>query len=119
LQSPRKYGCIGAYPLGDGRANSSTITAWYCDGALTPRGSQFEGEWTKRVDVSAAWNIPVSGIPGRIQLRADVFNLFDFEGATDFVESGELALGTPNPDYGRVSAYQTPRYVRLGLSYQF
>lgn len=119
LQSPRKYGCIGAYPFADGRASQTTITAWYCNGVLTPRGSQFEGEWIKRVDASLAWNLPVGGIPGRVQLRADVFNIFDFEGGTDFVETGELALGTANPDYQRISGYQTPRYVRLGLSYQF
>lgn len=119
LQSPRKYGCIGAYPLGDDRASATTITAWYCNGVLTPRGSQFEGEWTKRVDASLAWNLPLGGIPGRVQLRADVFNIFDFEGATDFVETGDLALGTPNPDYGRISAYQQPRTIRLGLSYEF
>lgn len=119
LQSPRKYGCIGAYPRSDGRASPSTITAWYCDGVLTPRGTQFEGEWFKNVDVSAAWTLPLNGIPGRVQLRADVFNIFDFESATDFVEAGDLSLGSSNPDYGRVSSYQTPRFVRLGLSYQF
>lgn len=119
LQSPRKYGCIGSYPLGDGRASPTTITAWYCNGVLTPRGSQFEGEWFKTIDASVSWNIPLSGIPGRVQLRADVFNILDFEGATDFVEAGDRAPGTPNPDYQRISSYQTPRYVRLGLSYQF
>lgn len=119
LQSPRKYGCIGSYPLGDGRASPTTITAWYCNGVLTPRGSQFEGEWYKNVDVSLAWNLPFSGIPGRVQFRADVFNIFDFESATDFVEAGELAPGAANPDYQRISGYQTPRYIRLGLSYQF
>lgn len=126
LQSPRKYGCIGSYPTEAptpthplGRANAATITAWYCNGVLTPRGSQFEGEWFKKVDLSLAWNIPMSGIPGRVQFRADVFNIFDFEGATDFVEAGDQTATTANPDYQRISAYQTPRYIRLGLSYQF
>lgn len=119
LQSPRKYGCIGAYPYSDGRASPSTITAWYCGGRPTPRGSQFEGEWLKNIDLSAAWNIPLESMPGKIQLRADVFNIFDFESATDFIETGDISLGSPDPDYGRISAYQTPRYVRLGLSYQF
>ncbi len=131
LQSPRKYGCIGSYPEIDGRASRSTITAWYCNlagtsnpdgsgnGVLTPRGSQFEGEWYKSIDVSLAWNIPFSGMPGRVQVRADVFNIFDFESATDFVENGEISTDVPNAEYGRVSGYQTPRYVRLGLSYQF
>jgi hypothetical protein len=119
VQSPRKYGCIGAYPFADGRASQTTMTAWYCNGVLTPRGSQFDGEWIKRVDLSLAWNLPIGEMPGRLQLRADVFNVFDSEGATDFVEVGDRALGDPNPDYGRVSAYQTPRYVRLGVSYNF
>lgn len=119
LQSPRKYGCIGAYPFADGRASQTTMTAWYCNGVLTPRGSQFEGEWIKRVDLSMSWNLPITAIPGRVQMRADIFNVFDFEGAMDHVEVGDLALGDPNPDYGRISAYQTPRFVRLGLSYQF
>ncbi|MFN9439636.1 MAG: TonB-dependent receptor domain-containing protein [Brevundimonas sp.] len=126
LQSPRKYGCIGSYPFSDGRASRSTITAWYCNrtgapgaGVLTPRGSQFEGEWFKNVDVSLAWNLPMSAVPGRLQLRADVFNVFDFESATDFVETGELSTDSSNPDYQRISAYQTPRTVRVGVSYRF
>lgn len=126
LQSPRKYGCIGSYPYNDGRASRSTITAWYCNstgvanaGVPTPRGSQFEGEWRKQVDVSLAWNLPIEAIPGRVQLRADIFNVFDFEGAVDFNEFGELGTDTPDPEYGAITAYQTPRYVRLGLSYQF
>lgn len=125
LQSPRKYGCYGSYPFnedaatGDGRANPDTMTAWYCNNRLTPRGSQFEGEWFKQVDLSVSWNLPVTAIPGRVQLRADVFNVFDFEGATDFVEAGDLTRDDLNPDYGRISRYQTPRYVRVGLSYQF
>lgn len=135
LQSPRKYGCIGSYPYNDsgdpdadGRASPSTITAWYCNrgsdaspssSVLTPRGSQFEGEWYKSVDVSVAWNVPVAAMPGRVQLRADIFNIFDFESATDFVEIGETSTDVKNAEYGRISGYQTPRYVRLGLSYQF
>jgi outer membrane receptor protein involved in Fe transport len=118
IQSPRKYGCIGSYPLGDGRANPSVITAWYCNGELTPRGSQFKGEWSKRVDVSLSWNLDVP-IPGGIQLRADVFNIFDFQDATTFDETGDLAAGTPDPNYRNVTGYQAPRSVRLGFSYAF
>lgn len=126
LQSPRKYGCIGTYPFNnandpnaDGRASGSTVTAWYCNGVLTPRGSQFEGEWLKNVDLSVAWNLPMANIPGKVQLRADLFNVFDLASATRFVEVGENGPGSLNNDYGRVSAYQAPRTIRVGLSYQF
>lgn len=119
LQSPRKYGCIGTYPHADDRASSSTVTAWYCNGVLTPRGSQFEGEWFKNVDLSLAWNVPVSGVPGKVQLRADLFNVFDLTSATRFQEVGEDGPGSPNADYRHVTGYQAPRTVRVGLSYQF
>ena len=124
IQSPRHYGCIGAYPFDDGRAVASTVSAWYCNGELTPRGSVFSGQWQKRVDLSLAWNIEAFQLPGELQFRADVFNVFDFSGAQDYVEAGELTGGTfgapnINPDYRRVSSYQAPRSVRFGLSWSF
>lgn len=122
IQSPRHYGCIGSYPLGDGRAEPSTITANYCvrgaTSVLTPRGTQFEGQWNKRIDASVAWNIPTS-MAGRLQLRADVFNVFDFQGAADYDEVGDLSAGAASPNYKNITSYQAPRNIRLGLSYQF
>ena len=63
-------------------------------------------------------------MPEGVTLRADVFNVFDFSGAQDYVEAGELTGGTfgapnINPDYRRVSSYQAPRSVRFGLSWSF
>ena len=122
IQSPRAYGCIGSYPLGDGRAVPSTITANYCvrpgGSVLTPRGSQFDGQWTKRFDMSIAWDVPVA-IPGSVQIRADIFNVFDFTGVADYDEFGDASAGTASRNYKNILSYQTPRNIRVGLSYKF
>lgn len=118
MLSPRKYGCIGYYPFADGRASGSTLTSWYCDGELTPRGKSFSGDWINKVDVSLAYKMPITF--GDIEMRADVFNIFNFQGAEQYTEQGEIGgSGTLANNYGLPSAYQQPRYVRLSLKYSF
>ena len=117
--SPRKYGCIGYYPTpDDGRADSQTLTAWYCNGVLTPRGSSFNGDWIKNLDVSASYTIPTSY--GSVKLGADIFNLLDAQGVDAYIEQGETSgPGTPSLNYHKPSTYQSPRYVRLSVKYSF
>ncbi len=117
LQSPRAYGCMGYHPT-DPFARAYRVASWYCQGRATPRGTQFSGEWYRNVDLSLRYTVPVS-IPGNLVLRADVFNVFNFDGATDFVETGEITGGNANPNYRKPTAYQTPRYIRLGFDWQF
>ncbi len=117
--SPRHYGCIGYYPdLGDGRADSQTLTAWYCDGKLTPRGSQFKGDWINRLDISATYT---QTLPyGTLKYGVDIFNLFDAQGANILGEQGEISgPGNPNLNYKQPLSYQEPRYMRLSLRYAF
>jgi hypothetical protein len=52
-------------------------------------------------------------------LRADIFNLFNLSGGTDYDEFGETGSGLASATYGKVRAYQTPRSVRLGFDWQF
>jgi hypothetical protein len=125
LQSPRQYGCIGLHPEGydpaAGQFDPAQLygaAAFYCDGELTPRGSQFEGEWLKNIDVSFRYNVPLD-LPTNIVLRADIFNVFGFESATDFDEFGDEGNGDRNPFYQQITAYQQPRTVRLGLDIEF
>jgi len=130
ITSPSHYGCYGYYPLLDNRAESTTASAWYCNaqsptplaagkGYLTPRGSQFKGDWIKKIDLSAVYTVP-GDIFGSLQLRADVFNLLNSKGASNFSQQGETGgVGTKNYAYRTPSAYQTPRYVRVGFNYKF
>ena len=125
--SPRHYGCIGlapgTYANGDGAvANDSygVENARFCNDLVVDRGSRFTADWVTRFDVSFRYTVPeMAFVPGEITLRADIFNLFNLDGATDAYEFGELDGGGPDPQYGEDTWLQTPRYVRFGLDYQF
>lgn len=119
VQSPRQYGCIGYHPT-DAFAYEYGASSWYCNGQLTPRGSQFEGDWVTNMDVSFIYNVANPGIGKQMQFRADVFNIFNLQNGVDFYEHGEDGgIGDMNPDYRQVSSYQAPRSVRLGVTVRF
>lgn len=132
LQSPRKFGCIGSYPVGDGRGADSSSISWYCDAQIAAgvvdgtlgqpvgRGRAFESDWNKRIDVTIAYTIPMESIAGGITLRADVFNVFNFKSKLDFQEEGDRDdVNVREWFYGQPTGYQTPRYVRFGVSANF
>ncbi|MES2834612.1 MAG: TonB-dependent receptor [Pseudomonadota bacterium] len=140
IQSPRKFGCQGEHATDD-FAYQYAAASWFCDldrnGTLTPtpRGSQFESDWLKNLDLTFSYNLGEAfNMPGEgLTLRADIFNVFDFQSEQDFNEFGQLgdiaAAGfvgvNPNlpssadPNYGRVTAYQAPRTVRFSIAYRF
>lgn len=121
LQAPRKFGCIGVYDEragGPGRAATSSAASWYCGGELVGRGRAFESEWLKQIDLSLSYNIDIAGLRG-LQLRADLFNAFNWTSKLDYYELGEDDGGTPSPNYGKVTSYQQPRQVRFGVSVNF
>ncbi|HVZ29317.1 MAG TPA: TonB-dependent receptor [Asticcacaulis sp.] len=116
--SPRHYGCIGYYPFTDKRADQQTLTAWYCNSKLTPRGSQFKGDWINKLDLSFAYTDPLP--IGSVRYQLDVFNVLNAQGATIMGEFGEIGgVNTPNKNYMKALDYQGPRYVRLSVRYQF
>ena len=71
-------------------------------------------EWT--VDLHAGYSLPLAW--GRLELLLDVFNLFDHQGVVDYDQNTEVGFGVPNPDFGRRTAYQPPRTVRLGARFE-
>lgn len=134
VQSGKPYGCLGVHPT-DPAAAAYGADSRFCksfnpDGSVinggnavggslgVPRGSRFNGGWTGQVDLSARYTVPVS-MPGELILRADIFNVTNEKRGVEFNEAGELANGSRDPNYGRVTAYQQPRFVRVGFDYQF
>ena len=140
IQSPRQFGCQGEHATDD-FAYQYANSSWFCDvdgnGTLepTPRGSQFESDWLKNVDLTFSYDLgDLLNVPGdSLVLRADVFNVFNFQSELDFNEFGTLGditgagfIGVDpnlpsslNPNYGKVTGYQAPRAVRLSVSYRF
>jgi hypothetical protein len=134
LQSPRKFGCQGTYPFNDGRAVTTLASSWYCKAQvqagnvtqlesgrqfLVGRGRVFDSDWNKRVDLSFAYTTPIAGLRD-FTVRADVFNVFNFKSKLDFNEFGDLDnADVINPNYRKVTTFQTPRFVRLSASINF
>ena len=114
--SPRYYGCIGNHPTATDLYDDSS---WYCNGVITPRGSQAQSNWIMEVDVMALYKVPLS--VGELTLKVDVFNLFNMDGVSDIREYGEQAgvVGNADPNYLKPTNYQTPRRVRLSATYRF
>ncbi len=86
------------------------------DGTLSysPRGSAGRTHWVTQVDLSAIYGFRW-GDRASVELRADVFNLFDSDTAT---EVNELTDFQPEM-YGLPAAYQRPRQLRFGVAIRF
>lgn len=125
--SGRPYGCNGPVPASrDPNGDSlgySIPPGHYCFGTLVPRGTAFKTDFVNRLDVSARYTVPSQYMTlvnnSNLVLRADIFNLFDFHGVTEAVETGQLNSGAANPLYKAPSSYQAPRFVRLGFDLTF
>lgn len=119
VSSPRKFGCLGYHPTDD-FAYAYGAASFYCNGQLTPRGSQMESDWTTQIDMSLRYTVPLTQMPGNLVLRADIFNILNAKGVTDLYEVGEISgVGDIDKNYGSAISYQTPRYIRLGFDWQF
>lgn len=132
-QDPFGSGGADTWYCGD-RSNTFTVDGQeYAAGSvLVGRGGGFDGEWEKRVDLSMAIKPKIEPLRG-VTFRVDVFNIFNFDDPVDFREVGDadgpLASGADplvprgsvplDPNYGDPTSYQTPRYVRFGVSLDF
>ena len=54
-----------------------------------------------------------------LNLRLDVFNLFDFDSVDDIREYGEQSNGDTDLNYLKPTSYQPMRRVRLGFKYTY
>ena len=55
----------------------------------------------------------------RIELIADVFNLFDTQTVLNYDYYSDTSFSVTNPDFGNIIGYQVPRQIRLGLRFRF
>lgn len=135
VQSPGHGSCFGIHPTDPAAASYGSLSN-YCgsdpytlpNGAPafrtnvpSPRGTGFKTDWLKQLDLSARFNLPFGGAGNRrLTLRADVFNVFNSHAVLNRNASSETSPrsgGGYNASrlFLLPNAYQTPRYVRLGL----
>jgi hypothetical protein len=86
-------------------------------GIQTTDGFRERTPMESSVDFHADYAIRFGG--QRVQLIADVFNLFARQGVLNYDNWTETTFLASNPDVGRPWRYQTPRQVRFGLRFAF
>ncbi|MDH3430955.1 MAG: TonB-dependent receptor [Gammaproteobacteria bacterium] len=83
-----------------------------------PRGTFGRTDWVWNVNMSAIYSFNL-GDRADVELRAEVFNLFNADATTEVYEFAENSPSIPDERFGLSQYYQTPRYVRFGASLRF
>lgn len=124
--------CLGNYY---GTAYSGTDPAGYGGSAVTggpyhycynpqtgtgepsPPGSHGRMPWISQLDLGLIWK-PLFA-DGKLAVSFNVFNVLDAQKPTTVYPFSQLPDGSQNPLYGQAVVYQTPRYGRLSVSYDW
>jgi hypothetical protein len=130
--SGRPLSSFGYHPT-DVFASLYDAESFVYEGEIAPRGSQGRTPNVWNLDLSAKYLIELE--EADIALRADIFNVFNNDEATQlnevnerlsgyedgeqFAPFGYIARGESNPSYGLPTSFQTPRYVRFSVEVTF
>jgi hypothetical protein len=132
LQSGRPRNCNGFIPLTDSSVGIDSDylalyagSSFYCpdengDLVLTHRGQFGRTPWTYNLDASIGYTPEWAG--KKLTLEARVFNLLNTQRVTEYYETaqgGSADNQIPEPNYGNIVNYQTPRSVQFSLRYEF
>lgn len=129
-ESGRPVNAFGYHPT-DTYASLYGAESFVKDGEIAPRGSQGRTDSQWRLDLTARYNMMIGDTD--VTFRADVFNVFNNDTATEVNEVSErfagyeavdydyglIARGQENELYGLPTNFQTPRYVRLSAEVKF
>ena len=118
IESGRPQNCFGFYPGSDYPTTGFYGTdAFYCNGRLVPRGTAGRNPWTTTVDANLEYRPTFAD--KKLALKLDVFNLLNRQGVTQIDEYGETGTGSPSDGYKMPLSFQSPRALRVTLSYDW
>jgi len=125
-QSGRPINKLGYHPQGVGSCaiepkvtDCSDIrgTDFYYNSLPSERGSHGHSDWIYNVDLSINYSMDVKH--GSLNAYAKVFNVFDFDTASTYNDNAEQSEGLDSPNYRNPTSFQSPRYMQVGISYEF
>jgi hypothetical protein len=117
----RPKNCIGVDPVD---AIDYGASYFECGLQPSPRGSKGRLPYTWNLDLNAEYKPMWAGEKQPLAFTATVFNAIGSQrpvAQVDVGETGAIRDGVPvqSINYERPIAFQNPRYVRLGLRYDF
>jgi outer membrane receptor protein involved in Fe transport len=116
FQTGRPINSFGLHPT-DEDTRSYGPVAFYTGGEPRPRGCCGRTDDVWSLDVMARYDFHFHGVD--LNLRFDVFNVFNKHAVTRVDEVGEDDTGAASPTYGLPVAFQPPRRIRLGIGASF
>ena len=69
------------------------------------------------IDAMVKYDFRLAGLD--LNVRLDIFNLFDSSAVTYYSETAGTASGSPDDSFGEPVYQQTPRRVRFGVGLNF
>ncbi|WP_426700016.1 TonB-dependent receptor [Rhodanobacter sp. Col0626] len=112
INSGRPKNCIGFDPVDAIQYGASYFE---CGNQPAPRGSRGRLPWTYKVDLNAQYRPLWAGADQNLAFSVTVFNVLNSQKTLSQVDGGE----DPADDYERPLAFETPRYVQFGVTYDF
>ncbi len=117
VQSGTPNACLGYFgpnaedPIGYGNNYR------FCHGQMAPRGQAGFTPWTRQLNLGVRY-MP-SFADQKLTFALDVHNVLNEEKALQVDPYYEDDKFTVNPTYGQGIYYETPRYIRLSVSYDY
>lgn len=114
--SGRPINSFGVHPT-DPFASLYGAESFYDQGVFTPRGTRGRTPGVRNIDLGLKYERDFG--PNTLTFRADVFNVFNYNTLTEVDEVADEESGVASPTYGLPTFFQSPRSVRLGVTWDF
>ena len=116
IQSGRPWTALGNGYTPDSDLYEYGSTYWVGDRKFS-RGSFGRTPWLVKFDLNSSYKIEFG--ESEMNFRVDIFNVFNADAPTRYVENAEVVVGQSNPNFGYAAARQAPRRVQLTMDYRF
>ncbi|MXZ56315.1 MAG: TonB-dependent receptor [Gammaproteobacteria bacterium] len=110
----RPRNAFGIHPTDPHSARYGSAS-FYRQGTFTPRGSLGRTEGIFNVDLGLQLDRTIW--TNALQIKLDVFNVFDTNGILEVREVADQQTGAASPTFGLPAAFQRPRTVRISIKY--
>ncbi|HEV2682107.1 MAG TPA: TonB-dependent receptor plug domain-containing protein, partial [Rhodanobacter sp.] len=112
-----KY-CLGYYGPGQTDPDGYGSNYHWCNGQPSPPGATGRLPWMKQLDLGIHYRPAFAD--HKLGFSLDVFNVFNGQAPLNLSpDYNGNSAGTPNPLYGTPLVLQPPRYVRVGVTYDY
>jgi len=114
VQSGRPISCFGLHPT-DTFAAAYGASSHFCGGEMVKRVSLGRTSTITNLDLSVQYDFNIANRDVLVSL--DLFNVLNSERKIRVSEEGDTSGGLPDVDFGKISAYQSPRAIRLSARF--